>query len=349
MARPTLKELITRVKNDFQTEMSGSDPFLRRTVEYVQARLYAGLVHGLYGYLYGYVMRQIFPDTASEQNFWRWARIFGIEKKAAVYWKGTYEFTGTDTTAIPAGTTLQRSDDETYTTDADAAISGTTIEVNITAVTPGATQNCDDGQVLSLTSPIAGIDTDGEVTDTTQTGTDLETKEEGYPRLELQIQQPPSGGGPGDYERWALEVSGVTRAWEFPQLTGLGSVSVAFVRDNESPITPDLTERNEVLDYIELYRPVTADVEIIELSEVAVAVTLTSLSPNTAAVQAAIEESLEDMLIREGAPNTTLTLSKFTEAIATATGEDTHVMSVPAADVVLDYDEIPVLGTVTFP
>lgn len=347
--RPTLAEIIERVKSDMETYMDASDAHLRRSTEYVLACVEGGLAHDMYGYLYGYIVRQIFPDTADELNFWRWAAIWGIERKAAVYWRGIYRFTGTDTTAIPAGTTVERSDGEAFTTDTDAAIDGTYVDVAITASEPGTNGNCDDNQTLSLASPILGIDVDGTVQDTTQTGTDAETREEGVVRLLQRIRQAPSGGGPGDYVRWALEVPGVTRAWEFPQQGGLGTVSVAFVRDGESPITPDLTERNEVLDYIELYRPVTAEVAIIELSTVAIDVTLTALSPNTAAVQAAIEESLEEMINREAEPDGTIPLSKFTEAIALATGEESHTMSVPATDQTADIDEIFILGTVTFP
>ena len=348
--RPTLKALIERVKNDFEAEFAGADAHLRRTVEYVLARVIAGLAHGMYGYLFGYIMRQIFPDTADEAHFWRWAAVFGMERKAAEYWKGTYRFTGTDTTSIPLATELQRSDGYTYTTDALTAISGTYINVEITASSPGADWNCDDGQILSLVSPITGIDGDGTVQATTQTGVDLETKDDGLERLLQQIREPPSGGGPGDYARWAMEVSGVTRAWEFPLQSGSGTVSVAFVRDNDvGTIVPDGAERTEVLDYIELYRPVTADVSIIELTEKTLYVTLTSLTPNTTAVQAAIETALEDLLLREAEPDSTLTLSKINEAISSATDEEDHIMSIPAANVVSDIDEILVLGTVTFP
>lgn len=349
ITRPTLKDLIERVKQDFESELAGSDAHLRRTVEYVLARIMAGLAHGEYGYLYGYVMRQIFPDTADETHFWRWAAIWGMERKAAVYWQGTYRFTGTDTTEIPAATTLQRSDGLTYTTDALAEISGTYVDVTITASEPGADWNCETGQTLSLTSPITGIDADGTVQATTQTGVDLESKSDGLTRLLQLIREPPSGGGPGDYVRWALEIAGVTRAWEFPQQTGPGTVSVAFVRDDETPITPDLAERNEVLDYINEYAPVTADVSVIELTAVAVDITLTSLTPNTAAVQAAIEDAVADYLLREAEPNGTLYLSAINEAISSASGETDHVMSVPAADLIYTIGQMPVLGTITFP
>jgi len=347
--RPTLKALIERVKNDFEAELAGSDAHLRRSIEYVLARVLGGLAHGMYGYLYGYILRQIFPDTADEDHFWRWAAIWGVMRKAAVYWKGTYRFTGVDTTEIDAGTELQRSDGLTYTTDAIAYISGAYVDVAITATSPGADWNCDDGQTLALVSPIPGIDGDGIVQETTQTGTDLETKNDGLVRLLLQISEPPSGGGPGDYERWALEVAGVTRAWEFPRQSGPGTVSIAFVRDGETPIVPDLAERNAVLDYIELYRPVTAEVNIIELTEVAQPITLTTLTPNTAAVRAAVTAVLEDLFSRESTPLGTITLSRINETISLAAGEEDHVMSVPAANVTATISQIVILGAITFP
>jgi uncharacterized phage protein gp47/JayE len=328
--------------------MTGVDAHLRRSIEYILARIWGGMIDGLYGYLHGFVLRQIFPDTADDEYFWRWFTIW-LERQAAVYWRGTYEFTGVDTTAIPEGTVIQRSDGLQYTVDADVAISGTDVIAAITATDPGIDYNNDVGQTLSLASPIVGVDTDGLVQSTTQTGADVEDRDDGLERLLLQIRQPPSGGGPGDYVRWALEVSGVTRAWEFPNQSAVGSVSVAFVRDDETPITPDAGERTEVFDHIEELRPVTATVEIIELSEVAVPVTLSALSPNTAAVQAAVTTSLEDLFLREAEPDGTIPLSKFNEAISTAAGEESHTLSAPAADVTADIDEINILGTVTFP
>ena len=115
------------------------------------------------------------------------------------------------------------------------------------------------------------------------------------------------------------------------------------------PITPDLAERNAVLDFINSNRPVTATVDIIVLATSAVAVTLTTLTPNTAAVQAAVTASLTDLILREGAPGGTILLSKVNEAISTAAGEDNHVISVPAADLTFTTAQVPILGTVTFP
>lgn len=350
LSRPTIPELIEEIRAEFESGFANADTYLRRSVEYVLTRVLAGLFNGVYGHLYGFVLRQIFPDTAIEEYFWRWFAIW-LERKAAVYWKGTVTFTGTPTTSIPADTEIQRSDGYLYATDEDAVIgAGGSIDVAVTAATPGADWNCTVGQTLSLTGTISGVDTDATVASSVQTGVDVEDKDDGLPRLLQRLREPPSGGGPGDYERWALEVAGVTRAWEFPNLPAVGGVSLAFVRDDESPITPDLTERNEVKDYIEeTYQPTTAVLEVIELSTLAVPVTFSALSPNTSTVQAAIAAALEDLFLREAEPGGTIPLSKFIEAISSATGEESHTITAPAADVTATSSQIPILGTVTFP
>lgn len=349
--QPTRAEILERIKADMRLEL-GVDP-LRRSVEYALSRALTGQSKGQYGYL-NWIFRQCFPDTADEFWFWRWAAIFGITQKPATPWQGVVRFTGTNTTAIPAGTEIVRSDGVVYTTDALGTISAGIADIACTADadSAGETSNNENGQVLTLVTPISGIDPTCTVQSTTDGGEDIETLEDGLVRLLLRIQTPPSGGGPGDYVRWALEVSGVTRAWEFPLLEGPNSVSVAFVRDGDgsgSAIIPDSTERAEVLAYLQSKAPITVDVRVIALTALTVDVTLTALSPNTVPVQEAIETSLLDFFTREAEPGATLDLSRINAAISGADGEVSHVMSVPAADVVPTTSEIPIFGTLTPP
>lgn len=348
---PTLRAIIDQIATYFEGAIDGSQPRLRGELEYILTRATADQFKDLYGFL-EYLGRQLFPDSADEIYFWRWAAIWGIERKAAVAWQGVYRFTGTDTTVIPAGTQIARADGETYTTDAEATIGSVTaglVDVAVTAENVGSDPTNADSQILELTSPIAGVDSEGAVQSTTLTGTDLETRDEGLERLLARIRTPPSGGGPGDYIRWTLENSGVTRAWEFANLEAPNSVSVAFVRDNESPIVPDAGERAAVLTYLESVAPITVGLYIITLTEQSIDLTFSALNPNTAAVLTAIEDSVNDLFVREGGPGVTIPLSRIEEAVSAAAGEISHVMTAPSADVVSTTTQVPIVGTVTGP
>jgi uncharacterized phage protein gp47/JayE len=147
-----------------------------------------------------------------------------------------------------------------------------------------------------------------------------------------------------------LEVPGNTRAWEFANLEANNSVSVAFARDNDptTPI-PDSGELATTLAHIESKAPITVDVRVITLIAKPINLVFTALSPNTLPVKTAIEASVSEFLLREGAPAGTLALSRLEDAISSAVGEISHTLSSPSADILCATNELPTLGTRTWP
>lgn len=348
---PTFRDILTRVQTDLGSAADGTSP--RATPEYAISRALTGVSKHLFSAVQ-YVIRQCSPITADETYGWRWAAPFGITQGAATSWQGTATVTGDDTTLVPAGTEYSRSDGLLYTTDADVTIGGTeTATVALTASAAGADSDNEDGQLLSLTASVTGLDTDAVVASSTAPGSNVERWDpEGKNRLLLRLRNPPKGGTAADWVSWALEVPGVTRAWAFPLLEADNSVSVAFVRDNDgagAAIVPDSGERSTVLTHLVAKAPVTTTAKVITLTAQTVNITLSALDPNTTAVHAAIEASLADLFAREGAPGTTLAHSRIEDAISSAVGEESHVTTVPAADIVTPTNQIPVLGTVTYP
>lgn len=351
--RPTLSELETRIRSDLAARVTGSVALLRRSVLGVQAKVFAGTAHLLFGFL-NFMSKQAFPDTAESEYLLRWAALFGLEKTAATFSQGNYTFTGTNGTTIASDTELQTDDGVEYTTDALGTISGGTATVAITASTEGAIGNLDAGETLTLVSPISGIDSQGTVAAGGLTGgTDEETDEALRARLLLRLQDPPHGGSAADYEIWALEVSGVTRAWVFEEWLGAGTVGVFFVRDNDgsgAAIIPSAGEVTTVQTYIDdpTRRPVTADVTVIAPTAVALNLTIELTGDDTTAIRNAVEANLEDMLLRDGEPGGTILLSRIREAISTAAGETDHDLTVPSADVTHSAGQLPIMGMITW-
>lgn len=352
---PTHEELIDDVATHFETEISGSTPRLRATDEYAIAHAQAGLVKGLYGHQQ-HLGRQIFASTAEEINFWRIAAQDGVFRKPATKSIQRYQFTGTDGGVIEIGKELERADGLLFVVTTEGLISGSVAEVTIEGAEEGASYNNEVGQQLTLTEPIDDVQDVGTVVSITTTGTDQETKDGGGLERYLQhIRSQPAGGGPGDYIRWALLLPGATRAWEFPLLEGPNSVSVAFTRDAESPITPDLTERNAMATFLktgapisdEGYVPITVTLYVIELSTQTINIVFSALTPNTLEVRNAISEAVADLLYREGGPGKTIPRSRLDAAISSAVGEQSHVLTTPAGDIVSTTTQVPVIGTVT--
>lgn len=346
--RPTLKELSERIQSDLEARLGASGKVLRRSVIAVFARVFAGIAHLLYGYL-DWLSNQIFPDTAETEYLDRIASIYNVTRKAASFSQGNLTFSGQVGGVIPAGTVVKRSDGLEYETDIELTLSGLTGTVAITCLTAGATGNAAAGTTLSLVSPIALVSSTATVASGGLTeGADQESDEDLRARVISRIQDPPHGGRKKDYEQWALAISGVTRAWVYPEHLGAGTVGVAFVLDDKvGTIIPSAGEVSEVQDYIDELAPVTADVTVFAPVAVPLNFNIT-LTPNTAAVKAAVTAELADLLRREAEPGGTIKLSHIREAISVAAGETDHVLNSPSANVTHTTGQIAVMGTITW-
>ena len=358
--RPTLQELITRVEGDLKSGLQIST-VLRRSFVAVIARAMAGLAHMIFGFM-KFIEKNAFPDTAEDEYLERWAGIWGVIRKSATYEKFNATVTGTNGTVIPAGRTYRRADGVEYTTDAVATISGGTATLALTAVEPGKAGRVAVSDLIPILSPIAGLDQNATVSAITLEADDLESTESLRERLIDRIQNPPAGGAALDYVAWARSIAGVTRAWVGPQALGPGTVVVYIVTDDNDPITPSPAKIDEVADYIETVRPVTANVTVVGPVLLPIDLTI-AIKPNTPAVQDAIETELKDLIYRESAlagsykapgvlHDGKILLSHLNEAISIALDEEDHeiidINTDPPADVVPSTGELTVLGTITW-
>lgn len=345
-SRPTLASLITRILAGVRSRLTADQ--MRRSDAEVYARELAGSSHELHGHLQ-FIAQNVIYDTAESEYLDRWASIWlttpRIPAAPAV---GFITITGTNGTLVPAGTVFVRADGAEYDTDADATIALGSAVAAITAILPGQAGSASAGTVLSLSTPITGINSDAAVTAAALTGgADIEDDSSLRARLLSRIQQPPHGGTNYDYKNWALEVPGVTRAWVYPNELGLGTVTVRFVRDNDVSLIPDAGEVAAVQSYIDALRPVTAALTVVAPVPVPLDFTI-ALTPNTQAVKDAVTVELVDLLNREAQPGGTILLSHIREAISIAAGETNYVMTAPSADVTNTTGNMTTLGVITW-
>ena len=76
--------------------------------------------------------------------------------------------------------------------------------------------------------------------------------------------------------------------------------------------------------------------------------TIHDLPNGDPAIRQAISNELTDLLYREGGPGQTIPISHITEAISGASGEYDHVLTVPAAPIVVPYNAIAAIGSITW-
>lgn len=346
--RPSLGTIIERIRVDIEARLPGADAHLRRSVEEVLAIALGGAVHLVHGHLV-WLSRQILPDTAEAAFLDRHASVRGLTRKAAVKATSSVPVAGTPGSVCPAGTVWQTNTGIRFVQDAAVTIGGEgTATAGMTAESAGSSGNAAAGVKLSLVSPVAGIASETTLTGTgISGGTDTETDDELRARVLAAWRTPPKGGGAGDYVAWALEVAGVTRAWEYRAQFGTGTVGVSFVRDNDTPIIPDAAEVAAVQTHIDAKAPITAVVTVWAPTTKPVDFVL-HVVPDTPTVRAAVQAELADLIAREAEPGVHLKISHIREAISRATGESDHTLTSPAADVTVAAGEIATMGAITW-
>nr|DAJ51219.1 MAG TPA: Baseplate J like protein [Caudoviricetes sp.] len=342
-ARPTLKEIITRVTADIAGRLTKAQT--RRSNALVFGRTLAGVSHTLNGFT-EYVAKQIFVDTADSEHLDRHASIFGITRKAASKASGsvTFSFSG-DAVDVPLGTVVQSEEGAQYqVTSAPDSKSGT---ATVEALIAGSAGNLDAGETVTLVSPIEGVASEAAVLGIAG-GADAESDEDLRSRVLSRQRETPHGGTRTDYVQWALSVPGVTRAWCYPLEDGAGTVTVRFVCDDLPDIVPTAEMVKKVQSYIDTVRPVTADVTVTAPTLKAVPIHIETLTPDTADVRAAIEAELQSLFMSESEPGSGIYLSHIRAAISAASGEVDHDLVTPTENPTAGKNELLTLGDITW-
>lgn len=344
--RPTLAENISMIRTDLFAMLDVSDT-LRRMDEDVRAKVYAAALHTVYGYI-DYLAMNMLPDLCDETWLARHAAMKRCPRKEATAATGYMRWDGvTNDITVSAGAVIQRDDLVQYTAAADATSAGGILRLPISCSEAGTTGNADDGTALSLVTPVSGLPSGG-LADTVTGGFDVEDLETWRARVLERYYWTPLGGADGDYVVWAKEVSGVTRAWAYRHWLGTGTVGVMVASsDLVNPILDDVTVA-AVQAYIEPLAPVAGS-DLYVFTAVPHTINFTiDLNPDTATVRAEVEAELRSFLLRDGYPEGKIELSRINEAISIATGEYSHTLISPAADIAIAKNELAVLGAITW-
>lgn len=339
---PTLPVLVGRA----QADLAGDA--LRRSDAQVLARAHAGVAYGLYGYL-NWLADQILPDSADEETLERIAALrLNEPRKPAQPASGPASFMAAAGGVLDVGTVLQAGDGRTYKVTAGvttmAGLNSTTLE----AVDAGTLGNAEAGLQLTLVQPVEGIaSTFTVLAPGLAGGVAQESVEALRARVVRSYRVIAQGGSADDYETWALEVPGVTRAWCRRNYLGPGTVGLFVMRDSDVVPVPNPAQLAEVKTYIESPRPVTAELYVLPPVLVPVPYSIKAV-PDTSAVRAAIELQLRDLHQREAGLGDTLLITHIRAAVSGSTGETDHVLTTPVADVVAETNQILTLGVITW-
>lgn len=376
--RPTLSELRARNLAAIESELKGVGAPLRFSNLSILGTADAGLAYLHYGYL-DWIARQSVPWSATDENLAGWAALKSVTQKAAHAGTNTSaNFTGTPEKTVPAGTVLNRGDGYQYTTDAEIVIgsSGTGTGA-ITAALPdpnddptggGAAGNTPAGTQLSLDTSISWVDSVVTLATAITDGSDIESEDAFRARMLLAYQNTPQGGNDADYEGWALEVSGVTRAWTARRLMGAGTVGVYVMTDgtdtsnNGFPVGTDgiselenwsavkaTGDQGRVADHIYPLQPVTALVYVCSPIRKTVNFIIDGISTADSTTTAAINAAIDGVFFESGDPTGgKVLLSDLVIALSNVSGTSGFILTSPTANIITATGELPVRGTVTY-
>ena len=384
-ARPALTQLRDQALQDITAGLITDSTTNNTLVGFAKVSILRILAYAMAGlawleYLYlDWISRMSVPWSARDEFLVAWAALIGVLQKASSKASGTVSFAGSPNgTDMPSGTLILRGDGVQYVTTADAVVTAGFVVPPVIAVLGGSLANAPIiGTPVSLLSPISGISASGVTASVITGGADPEATDPFRTRMLQQFAAPPQGGDRSDYIEWAEAVPGVTRAWVIPNGGGAGTVLLYFMEDvaeaafggfpqgtngvaaNDPRDLAATGDQLVVANAVFAKQPVTALVYALAPARSPVNFTIANFSPNTTAMQTAVQASLDDMFLRlgqvggtvnpqSGALWGTLYPSDIEAAIAGTLGVQHFTLSSPSGPITPGVGSLFTRGSTTF-
>ena len=318
----------------------------------LSARMYAlaAQVYALYVQA-DWVTRQAFPQTAEGEYLDYHAQLRSLERKPALPAQGTVRFTAGEAAqsdrSIPQGTVCMTAGLVRFATTQAAVLpaGALTVDVPVQALEPGTAGNVSAQTVVSMAVAPMGI---ASCTNPQAFagGADGEGDEELRARILDTFRRLPNGANAAFYEQGALSFDQVAAAVVIPKPRGLGSVDVIV---STLAGTPGEELLEQLQDYFEQRREIAVDVQVKAPTPVTVNVAVQVKAKggwDKTQVLDQVEETLEGWFDGKLLGQDVL-LARLGSLIYGCDGVENYAVSAPAADLAVDADELPVLGTLS--
>ncbi len=314
------------------------------------ARMYAvaAQLWGLYVQC-DWVNRQCFPQTAQGEYLDLHAQLRGVERREATAAEGVLRFTvdaaGAADREIAAGTVCMTAGLTRFETiEAGTLEAGeTSVDIRARALEAGSAGNVAAGTILQMAVAPVGVSRCTNPAAFTG-GTDREDDETLRARVLETYRRLPNGANAAFYQQGALSFDEVAAAAVIPRPRGVGSVDVVVSTAAGAP-SAELLE--ELEDYFEARREIAVDVQVRapEMETVDVAVQVAAEEGQDAqAVQDAVEAALRGWFDGRRLGQSVLRAA-LGELVFHVEGVANYALTAPAADVAVEVDVLPRLGT----
>ena len=308
----------------------------------------AAQLWGLYGQC-GWVDRQGFPQTAQGEYLDLHAQLRGVERREATAAEGVLRFTvdaaGAADREIAAGTVCMTAGLTRFETiEAGTLEAGeTSVDIRARALEAGSAGNVAAGTILQMAVAPVGVSRCTNPAAFTG-GTDREDDETLRARVLETYRRLPNGANAAFYQQGALSFDEVAAAAVIPRPRGVGSVDVVVSTAAGAP-SAELLE--ELEDYFEARREIAVDVQVRapEMETVDVTVQVAAEEGQDAqAVQDAVEAALRGWFDGRRLGQSVLRAA-LGELVFHVEGVANYALTAPAADVAVEVDVLPRLGT----
>lgn len=276
------------------------------------------------------------------------ARLFAMSRREGTKAACSIRLEGRDGAVIPAGTAFYTEDGLEFGLAADVVLSGGVGEGLLRASKVGDEYNVSAGSITQILRNVRGLDsfTCGEA----EGGTDPESDEDLFRRIDERRKRPPTSGNPDHYRQWALSVDGVgdvrvTRVWRGP-----GTVKVLICGYDRLPVDDAVVRRCK--DYIETQRPIGAEVTVASAVACTINVSVMAIilpSASHAAVRERLRELVSGYLAEAAFRETVVYAHRIGALLMSIDGVvdyDGLTVNGREGNLTLDADSVPVLGEV---
>lgn len=351
----SLSQLIAEAQADIESRLPGS--YARVAEKTLNAIAYAqgAATSGLQAQI-AWFARQVIPGESDPEKLAEWCQAFNVPRKLASTASGSLLVTATGEATLPAGARFQRPDGMTVEVTEDVITSEAgQISASVVALETGFNGNTDSGVPFIIVTPRAGIQSKASC-EGISGGADIETLSRWRSRLIFRFQYPPAGGTKYDYERWALECAGVTRAWVYKKYQG-ADVAVTFVMDDNAPIIPTDSDVVRVAGYIAGHRDRITNawagqplgVDVLVFAPVSIPVDMTiSVMPSTDAIKSAVADAVAAWFSANIVPGGDFIYSELAAAVSDTKGVIDSKVSSPSANQSARDGELFVPGEITW-
>lgn len=257
---PTTAQLYAQILADLEAEFNITIPLFGKNFLRALAMVQAAKLK-LFYLAVGNIQKNIFPDTADSESSGGTLERFGRVKLnrnpfPAVAGQYSVEVTGTVGATIPAQTTFKSDDTSSspgflFILDVAYTLVSATDNITLRSLTAGEDAVLVATDTLTVTAPIAGINSSAAVNSITVAPEDAETQEEYRAEVLAAYRLEPQGGAATDYRLWASDGIGVSQTYPYAK-TGESNVIDLYVEGNTATGVPDASVLAGVETVIEL-------------------------------------------------------------------------------------------------